>query len=94
MRKHSSTVFGSGSSQSQDQTNQNKYRDAGIKAFSTCYRVLREFEDNEHKWSSVLEVLEILEAAHLVGNNVSDKNDVFSEVLSSALSQLKGIFLR
>lgn len=79
MRRYRYGVFGSGSSQSQEQTVQNKVRDVGLGAFSMCYKSIRDYGDKVEVWKSVLELLEVIDEGKIVGVR-SETMDVFSEI--------------
>ncbi|KAH8107347.1 hypothetical protein DFH11DRAFT_1549620 [Phellopilus nigrolimitatus] len=84
-RKHRFAIFGSGSSQSQEQTVQNKVRDTGMSAFTSCYKTLRVYGDELEVWQSVLSLLEVLEEANLVGFGLSESSESFPKKSEAAL---------
>ncbi|THH11364.1 hypothetical protein EW145_g684 [Phellinidium pouzarii] len=79
-RKHRFSVFGSGSSPSQDQTVQGKIRDAGMTAFMNSYKTLREFGDDLEVWQSVVSLLEVLEEANIVGSGSSENTNILRKL--------------
>ncbi|KAI5119926.1 hypothetical protein M0805_000891 [Coniferiporia weirii] len=88
MRRHRFAILGSGSNQSQDQTVQNKVRDAGMKAFANSYRALRGFGNELEIWESVVFLLEFLEEANLVGPGLSERTDILNDIASWAVNSL------
>lgn len=88
MRKHRLAVFGSGSNQTQEQTAQNRFRDAGMRAFSACYRALLECRDALDVWRDVLALVEELHEANLVGFGLSEKTDILNEIAAAAVDVL------
>ncbi|KAL5518587.1 hypothetical protein ACEPAH_270 [Sanghuangporus vaninii] len=88
LRKHRYTVFGSGSSQSQEHTVHNRLRDAGMRAFGVCYRALRECGDVLEVWKNILVLVEALEEANLVGYGLTEKTDVLNDIAGSAVTSL------
>ncbi|KAH8114627.1 hypothetical protein DFH11DRAFT_1543891 [Phellopilus nigrolimitatus] len=87
-RKHRFAIFGSGSSQSQEQTVQNKVRDTGMSAFTSCYKTLRVYGDELEVWQSVLSLLEVLEEANLVGFGLSESANVLNDIVTWAVNAL------
>lgn len=91
IRKHRLAVLGSGSNQSQEQTVQNKLRDTGIRAFALSYKTLHDYGDILEVWKSVLTLVEALEEANVVGYGLSEKTDVLSDIVVSAVEELTEI---
>lgn len=87
LRRHRYTVFGSGSSQSQEQTVQSKIREAGMKAFSVSCRTIREYGDAIEVWQSVLALLEVGDEAKILGIGF-DNSDALLEITPWAIGAL------
>ena len=88
-RKHRFVIFGSGSSQAQEQTVQGKIREAGLKAFATCSKALHKQGDVVEVWGGVRELLEVLDEAKLVGSSVSELTDTLRDTAPWAIRALE-----
>ena len=88
-RKHRFVIFGSGSSQAQEQTVQGKIREAGLEAFATCSKALHKQGDVVEVWGGVRELLEVLDEAKLVGSSVSELTDTLRDTAPWAIRALE-----
>ena len=87
LRKHRNAIFGSGSSQTQESTVQNRFRDATIKSFKDAFKILISSDiETTGASQNVSELVEVLEEANVVGYGVSD---ALSDVVFFATTTLE-----
>ncbi|KAJ3828501.1 Urb2/Npa2 family-domain-containing protein [Lentinula raphanica] len=88
LRKHRSTMFGQTSSQKADSDG---YREASLRLFSLCQRILSKATEKDHSWTTKALLIDVLNQEHIFNGQDHETENLLNGIVKSILVELASV---